>query len=272
MLINLVHETTFQYDHDVMEGVMEVRLTPVTDGVQLVRQHHLEVTPRVKPIVYRDYFGTTVHFFTIPGRYHHLAVTSRAIVETGRVTSGMHAFTPPETLRSLYDYRQFGGPVQRHAVVEQLAVQLATQPALDQQLLALNGIVHDRLEYQPLVTRVDSTLTDVLALGKGVCQDFAHFMIAVCRQLATPARYVSGYVYTNQGDLTRGAGASHAWCECYQPGKGWVGYDPTNNCLVDHLYVKLATGRDYRDVPPTKGTFRGAATESIEVTVHTTAV
>lgn len=273
MLIAVTHETVFEYSADVTEGAMEVRLAPATNAHQTTRSHLLRIDPRVRLFPYRDYFGATVHYFTVPAHYRRLAVVSKAVVET---IAG-NPFAPPggrdvateAPPAALYEYRQFGGPVVRHPELAAIAAQLPREPDLFTRLQALSRGIHDRLEYQPLVTQVDSTLDEVLSLGKGVCQDFAHLMIGVCREMGVPARYVSGYVYMPASGSARGSGASHAWCECYLPDAGWKGFDPTNNLLVDEHYVQIAAGRDYRDVPPTKGIYRGSATETISVTVRT---
>jgi len=94
-------------------------------------------------------------------------------------------------------------------------------------------------------------------LRKGVCQDFAHMMIAVCRAMGVPARYVSGYILSRPERSARGGGASHAWCEALVAGHGWRGFDPTNDVLAADAHVKVAIGRDYHDVPPTRGCTAG---------------
>src|SRR5262249_37488468 len=109
-----------------------------------------------------------------------------------------------------------------------------------------------------------SPIDDVLRHGKGVCQDFTHLMIAVLRTFGVPARYVSGYIHRPDKESQ-----SHAWCEAWLPGLGWVGIDPTNDALVGEAVVKVAIGRDFTDVPPNKGVYRGKATESIKVRVET---
>jgi transglutaminase-like putative cysteine protease len=95
-------------------------------------------------------------------------------------------------------------------------------------------------------------------LRGGVCQDFAHILVALCRFHAIPARYVSGYIFSGQESGILGAEASHSWCEAYLPPFGWVGYDPTNDTRISDEFVKIAVGRDYRDVSPVRGVYKGA--------------
>ena len=129
--------------------------------------------------------------------------------------------------------------------------------------------IYREFKYDPDATHVQTTLTEMLALRSGVCQDFAHLMIAICRMKGVPARYVSGYHFI--GDLQIGEHdfqqASHAWVEAYIPGMGWCGFDPTNNASVNRRYVKLGHGRDYDDIVPVKGVYRGTPAQNLQVVV-----
>jgi transglutaminase-like putative cysteine protease len=144
------------------------------------------------------------------------------------------------------------------------------------------GRVHGLLSYRQEVTTVETRVEDVLRVRAGVCQDFAHLLIASARCLGLPARYASGYIVqrlqtqSQSGQSqsqnigpSRGAGASHAWAEVFTPTHGWRGFDPTNNLVANAHYVKVATGRDYHDVAPTRGTYRGQAEEHLTVAVST---
>lgn len=118
-------------------------------------------------------------------------------------------------------------------------------------LLRLNSHLHQLLDYSPESTDVNTPVEEVLKIGKGVCQDFAHVFLSVCRQNKIPARYVSGYL--NQGTGFTGSSQLHAWIEVLIPGVGWVGFDPTNNLVADQHYIKIAHGTDYRDCSPITG-------------------
>ena len=128
----------------------------------------------------------------------------------------------------------------------------------------MSQYIHEHFEYAKAVTQASSPIDDVLATGKGVCQDFAHLMIGVLRSFGVPARYVSGYIHRPSKERQ-----SHAWCEAWLPDLGWVGIDPTNDRLVDDHFVKVAVGRDFTDVPPNKGVYRGTGDETIFVRVET---
>jgi transglutaminase-like putative cysteine protease len=129
-------------------------------------------------------------------------------------------------------------------------------------------LIDEHFTYEKGVTTAASPITDVLELGRGVCQDFTHLLIALARVLGIPARYVSGVIHRDSENL-RGYAQTHAWCELLFPSTGWVGLDPTNNCLVGPNFVKMAHGRDFRDVPPNRGVYRGTADEKINVSVST---
>jgi transglutaminase-like putative cysteine protease len=165
-----------------------------------------------------------------------------------------------------FTYLCLRGPVQRTGLLD--PVLQALTPAAGQRLFEwfeqVNRHIHEHFEYARHVTNVSSPIDDLLRHGKGVCQDFAHLMIAVLRAFGVPARYVSGYIHRPNKESQ-----SHAWCEAWTPDRGWIGLDPTNNRVVDDHFVRVAVGRDFSDVTPNKGTFRGSGKESMWVRVET---
>jgi transglutaminase-like putative cysteine protease len=133
----------------------------------------------------------------------------------------------------------------------------------------LNQRLFDYFDYVPRSTRVDSPIDEAIVSGKGVCQDFAHTMIALLRHVRIPARYVSGYLYRSREDHDRSTpDATHAWVDVLLPHLGWVGFDPTNNLVAHHRHIRTAVGRDYADVPPTHGIFRGSTDSELYVAVQ----
>jgi len=141
------------------------------------------------------------------------------------------------------------------------------EPDLWRAAVAIMRLIFREFRYEPGATHVRTRVDEALAGRRGVCQDFAHVMLAMCRSLGIPALYVSGYLYNGPRELLRGAQASHAWCEVFVPGLGWRGLDPTNDQPADEHYVKVAIGRDYADVAPVQGTFRGTTTQDLTVEV-----
>ena len=128
------------------------------------------------------------------------------------------------------------------------------------------GFVFEHFTYKKGITSIESTLDEVWTLKSGVCQDFAHILLVMVRLLDVPARYVSGYICPNKTGM-RGEGATHAWVEAYIPFYGWLGIDPTNNCIVNESHVRLAVGKNFSDCSPVKGTYRGTSEHTLEVAV-----
>ena len=151
--------------------------------------------------------------------------------------------------------------------VDRLDIRAGGDPL--ESLLRLSDTLHRAFAYSPGSTSVISTIDHILETGHGVCQDYAHVMIAIARSWGIPTRYVSGYLHvTGNGEQQVSATSSHAWAECRLPGLGWVGIDPTNQTLADQRHVRLAVGRDYQDVPPTRGIFHGGGQSRLEVNVR----
>jgi len=130
----------------------------------------------------------------------------------------------------------------------------------------LSAYVYNNFNYQKGITTVETKIDEVWNIKAGVCQDFAHILLVMLRMLRIPARYVSGYICPANHEL-RGEGATHAWVEAYIPFYGWLGLDPTNNCIVSDRHVRLAVGRNFSDCTPVKGTFKGVADSDLEVSV-----
>lgn len=138
-------------------------------------------------------------------------------------------------------------------------------------LRQLSRDVYASFEYSPKSTRVDSPIDEALETRRGVCQDFAHIFIALARQIGIPSRYVSGYLLHAADSADRSSdGATHAWVEVLLPDLAWVGFDPTNDLIAGDRHIRVAIGRDYADVPPTRGVFKGisAVRSELAVSVH----
>ena len=151
--------------------------------------------------------------------------------------------------------------------VDRLDIRAGGDPL--ESLLRLSDTLHRAFAYSPCSTSVISTIGHILETGRGVCQDYAHVMIVIARSWGIPTRDVSGYLHiTDDGGQQVPATSSHAWVECRLPGLGWVGIDPANRTLADQRYIRLAVGRDYQDVPPTRGVFRGGGQSHLDVNVR----
>lgn len=272
------HITSFSYDPAVGESVMEVRLQPRSDTRQRCLTSSIQVTPRANVMVYRDFYGNAAHHFDIPGKHQSIEVLSEATVEMlPRLDlEGMRqsSWEELDELVSHGDYLEMLQPSQ-FARPSELLLRLRHEFAVEQRsgeplalLKELNSAIYDHFDYAPNTTRVDSPIEEALQTRQGVCQDFAHIMIALVRQLRIPCRYVSGYLYHEDQCHDRSpAGASHAWVEAYLGEAGWVELDPTNNLLGCERHIRVAVGRDYADVPPTRGVHRGEAGSELRVLV-----
>jgi transglutaminase-like putative cysteine protease len=279
MKLQIFHRTRFNYENSVRESFNEARLQPVTTGAQVCHSFLLKILPTAKLSHYLDFYFNCVHLFEINESHTELNVEATSVVSTGDVPALPPGASPApmatigECARQerCYDFLQSSTYVEAGPDLWRLALD-ATDGQSDawQAAQAVMHYIFREFRYQSASTHVHTHMRDVLKARTGVCQDFAHVMIGLCRALKVPARYVSGYLYNGPADQLKGAQASHAWVEVYMPGHGWCGLDPTNNKLTDGHYVKVAVGRDYADVSPLKGTYRGTAKRQLSVDVLVT--
>lgn len=279
MKLSVRHRTHFAYAAPVHESHNEARLQACENEQQIRHSFLLKVLPPTRLTHYADFYGNCVHMFELARPHTELTVEATSVVTTlnnpGLLEDAKLA--PLSTIESstrverCYDYRQPSHFVNDSVQAWRLALDV-TGGETDawQAALKLMRHVHREFSYQPDSTNVHTTMAEALQLRKGVCQDFAHVMIGLCRALNIPARYVSGYLYNGPEEHLKGAQATHAWVEVYLPKVGWCGLDPTNNQQVNGRYVKIGVGRDYADVPPFKGTYRGTQERKMTVEVLVT--
>lgn len=268
--LSVAHLTEYRYPEPAWDSFNEVRLFPIDDEGQSLLSFGLELTPDATVRNHVDYYGNRVHQFHIAEPHRRLAIQARSSVVTYPRPAPI-----PVAAESLGELRprffDFLAPTRRVPLDRDWAVAMRA-PALPPDgdvvdyLSRLTRHLHGFFTYRQDVTEIDTSLAAFVEAGVGVCQDYTHAMLAVCRMLGIPSRYVSGYLETAPG-RTLGADASHAWVEGYLPGSGWVGFDPTNGVMVGQSYVKVGHGRDYDDVPPVKGLRRGGGSESLRVAV-----
>ncbi|MBL8131928.1 MAG: transglutaminase family protein [Anaerolineae bacterium] len=278
MYYAVTHLTAFAYSETITDTVMELRMQPRSDDLQSCIRFDLRISPRARAISHRDYLGNAIHQFDIPARHRRLAVRAESVVETKHappLPSGMGGDAWERIAAALDDRDLFDMILPSRfarsspaldAFIAAKGIQRGGDPLTT--LIALNRTIYKAFQYVPNVTTVDSPIEHALEEGKGVCQDFAHIMIAVVRGMRIPCRYVSGYLYYRAHDRDRSAdGATHAWLEAWLPDLGWVGFDPTNDLICGDRHIRVAVGRDYADVPPTRGVFLGEAESTLEVSV-----
>jgi transglutaminase-like putative cysteine protease len=278
MFYTIQHTTRFVYDTPIQENVTELRVQPY-DGVgQRCREFTLTVRPQTQVHHYRDHYGNLVHHFTIPGRHQSLTIQTEAFVEVTE-RSALPGAVPDDEWQRLdelahhHEWWEWQRPstfTEPTAALAALAEELDAKRRADPLtlLFELNSALHHTFTYMPESTRVDSPIDEAIEQRRGVCQDYAHVLLALLRtHLGLPCRYVSGYLFHRTDDHSA-ADATHAWIEAFLPTLGWIGFDPTNNVLAGERHIRVAAGRDYSDVPPTRGVFRGQASSELTVTVR----
>ena len=282
MYYSIRHLTKFLYKNAVSESIMETRMHPRSDAQQRCLTFHLSVSPRCRVFSYRDHLANHVHHFDIPGQHGQLVIVAESLVEMAP-----HAAIPEalpdgswaELDRLVHegDYWEMLLPsefCESTPLLDKLAVDLNVCRRDDPLMVLheLNERLYRYFDYVPKSTKVDSPIDVALTSRKGVCQDFAHIMITLVRsKLKMPCRYVSGYLAHREHDSDRSAAsATHAWVEALLPQLGWVGFDPTNWLVAGDRHIRTAIGRDYADVPPTHGMFRGRAKSELTVAVRVT--
>ena len=306
MLLKLTHRTDLSYSDLISEAVMELRMSPRQEEDQHRLAFSLAIGPATGVTSYFDWLGNVVHAFTVNSFHDRIRIVATSVVEVDRQEVDVRTLDdawPAATGASdytLYDYLQFDGPVQDSALLRQVVQELRPREGMPLGELAMGMIdlITRGFTYQKGITTAASPITDALEKRAGVCQDFTHLMIGMARALNIPARYVSGLLHpdmrtveqaqvmsspggSSQGGAMqqrtfaepfRGYTQTHAWCELYFPSVGWIGFDPANARVVGWNFVKVAVGRDFRDVPPNRGLYRGKAEERIDVSVESEAL
>jgi transglutaminase-like putative cysteine protease len=273
-VFNIHHITKYEYDRPVKESVNEIRIYPVLDKEQELLSQEINITGSPDILLIYDYWNNRTGMFNVMSPHQELIIESKLIVRT------LGNAKKPVTLNG--DFDSLYNEVNNHLAFLDLCI--LEEPDLQDEILAIAGeirkpgvpvaafvencsdYIFNKFSYIKGITTVETTLSEILKLRSGVCQDFAHLMLEILRSLQIPSRYVSGYICPNKNGM-RGEGATHAWIEAWIPGQGWTGIDPTNNIWVSDHHVKLAVGRNFNDCSPVKGTFKGPAKQSLSVYV-----
>ena len=288
MFYEIRHRTTYDYDEDVSLSHHVARLTPRDLPHQRRHRHYIETSPRAAArSSHTDHFGNTATFLTIEGPHRSLELVASSVVEVLPVSAARTEESPPwETVRDLFanDHPKapveaiefiFGSPLvpQRGEFGDYAKQFFAAGRPVREAAIDLCACIHRDFKFDPRATTVTTPVSEFFKSRRGVCQDFAHFMIACLRSLGLPARYVSGYLETvpspGQPKLA-GADASHAWLSLWCGNTGWVDLDPTNNLLPAGRHITAGSGRDFSDVSPVRGMITGSGAHSLNVAVDVT--
>lgn len=279
MLLEIRHLTRYRYAAPVRESVMELWMQPQKSTRQRLVSFDLDLDPPAQLFSYSDVYGNAVYHFDVPHPHEVLTIKARAAVETSPLAVSTEPLDQGEwdRLRSEFVRGDCFDFLRPHRFVEETDLLRAFEAEHGLAELRrfdpwtavqrLNTIIYKAMAYQPGVTEADSPIDLALAARKGVCQDFAHIMIAICRAWGVPARYVSGYLFTDRDEDRSDPDATHAWVEVFLPSLRWIGLDPTNNILAGERHVAVAVGRDYADVPPSRGVYKGEADSELDVAV-----
>jgi transglutaminase-like putative cysteine protease len=276
MRLAVFHKTTFNYGSPVTESVNTLHLEPGTFPYQKNLGAIIRIIPATRVRRFTDLFQNITHHFELQGPHNRLEIESRIrvhnlpldISQASRTATPL-AFGDLSIREQIWPYLQESRWVSRHPEVWREAVDLSSGfTSVYDQAFAMMQWIYQEFRYEPEATNVNTHLEEAFQLRCGVCQDFSHVMLGLCRSVGIPARYASGYLYNGPRDSLVGAQASHAWTEVFLPGAGWIGFDPTNNTLADERYVKISVGRDYEDVAPVRGSYRGSGHCRMEVFVE----
>jgi len=286
MRYKIRHITEYQYQEMVSIGHNRLCLVPLNYNGQQCLSSNIKVSPTPDELVYQtDFFGNTLLFISIYKDHDQLEIVSESMVDIENRANADRAFNSPVAWEEVKNQVSVHSDVYADVMQYTLpSIHVPTSEAIrkfaydcfPQGATLWNGCqslmqkIYSSLDFTPGFTTVNTPVESVLTSRKGVCQDFAHLMIACLRNMGLPARYVSGYIETvpppGKQKLV-GSDASHAWVSVYFPEIGWVEFDPTNNLLPSHNHITVAVGRDYFDVAPIKGIIFSSGQQQIVVKV-----
>ncbi|MBB6500942.1 transglutaminase domain-containing protein [Pedobacter cryoconitis] len=274
-VFKIKHITNYKYESPVRDSANQIILFPIKDEWQKVIKHDLNISGSPEVDIFIDYYGNEIGIFTQSEPHNQLKIFSKIYVETIAKPFPQDDLPVSKQWCMLEDIKYevpFVDYLKQEYFEEsenllQKVMELMDENDTPYQTAAkFCNYIYTEFEYIKGLTSVDTTLNEILRLKAGVCQDFAHILTTMLRFVQIPARYVSGYICPNK-DGMRGEGATHAWAEVYIPEYGWLGLDPTNNCIASENHVRLAVGRNFSDCSPVKGVFKGASGHVLEVTV-----
>lgn len=281
MRFEITHTTDYRYEQPASEAYVEARLTPRTRTGLKVLSHELLFDPLAPVSFYEDYFGNLTSFYSMVKRHERLRIVNRLTVETGEpprpaealeltVGEARQIFSSMRT--DVFDYLRGSVAVETGGEAATWARKwLPADALLGEALEQLNEAIFRAFKYLPGETDNWTPLEVIWKKKQGVCQDFAHVMIAVLRTAGLPSRYVCGYIETDSpknGSALVGAVATHAWVEVMVPGGTWVALDPTNRQWSGERHVAVSFGRDFSDATPLRGTFKGSGGQKMSVKVR----
>ena len=280
MHLEIRYVSDFQYPRPVRESHNLLRARPAADGHQRLVSYRATSQPSARMHTYVDYWGTWVDAFGVRRPHDRLVIVADSVLETGEGPTPeagfpVAAYREPALQADNWAFLQPSPHAGWGPQVEEL-MRSAVDGITDglEAVVAIHDTVDRALDYTRGSTYVGVDLSEVIAAGKGVCQDYAHLALATYRMAGIPARYVSGYLYAEDQSVGSAPESAeidvqtHAWVEVLVPGWGWWGIDPTNSTSVSSRHAKIGHGRDYDDVMPLRGTYHGEPEHTLDVEVR----
>ncbi len=282
MRYEIVHLSRYRYASAARGCAMALCLQPLADARQRLLAFSIRTDPPAPLTCTSDGFGNAHHLLTVHREHRSIEIAAHTTVEVAPVPD-----PPPqaesdawETVRSRrnafaeWDFTHASPLARSSPALDEFVAAEGIAPTGDplNAVAKLADAIHEAFDYAPGTTSAESPIEHILASRRGVCQDYTHVMIAIARSWGIPARYVSGYLHVPDAGGPIPGNATHAWAECLLPGAGWVGFDPTNRGLAGEGHIRIAIGRDYRDVSPTRGVRQGGDAVELDVEVTVRAV
>ena len=272
-VFNIHHVTKYEYDRPVKESVNEIKIYPFNSPTQQVLNHEINITGQPSVMVITDYWSNRTGTFNLMPSHTELVIESKLVVRNQVPEQEVKNFSGyfeqlQDEVRKDFLLLELSRLEKSHRQdeIDAITREIETSRVVVEVVENCSRFIFNNFQYVKGITTIETTVEEILEHRSGVCQDFAHVMLEVLRNLQIPGRYVSGYICPNKNGM-RGEGATHAWVEAWIPGYGWAGIDPTNNIWVSNRHVKLAVGRNFNDCSPVKGTFKGPAKQLLSVYV-----
>jgi len=269
------HITHYFYNSPVYESINQIMLYPIQDLHQTLHFQSIRITDSPSIEVFKDHYFNQLGIFNILKPHSELSIQSNIVVEVVPIEipsleisivqqwEEIELLKKDFTLKDFLEVEEFKAKEEISNVVKSL---IDKEKSVFENAFNVSKFIFENFTYKQGVTTIESDIDEVWSLKAGVCQDFAHLLLEMLQIAELPSRYVSGYICPKNHDL-RGEGATHAWVEVFLPTYGWIGIDPTNNCLVSDRHVRLAVGKDFHDCTPVKGIYKGSLEHRLEVAV-----
>ena len=269
------HITHYFYNSPVYESINQIMLYPIQDLHQTLHFQSIRITDSPSIEVFKDHYFNQLGIFNILKPHSELSIQSNIVVEVVPIEipnleisiaqqwEEIELLKKDFTLKDFLELEEFKAKEEISNVVKSL---IDKEKSVFENAFNVSKFIFENFTYKQGVTTIETDIDEIWSLKAGVCQDFAHLLLEMLQIAELPSRYVSGYICPKNHDL-RGEGATHAWVEVFLPTYGWIGIDPTNNCLVSDRHVRLAVGKDFHDCTPVKGIYKGSLEHRLEVTV-----